>query len=541
MRILVADPLAPAGIDALAAMYDVDVRTGLSAQELRQAIPGYDAVIVRSATRIDARVIAASDRLKVIARAGIGLDNVDVDAATARGIIVCNAPQSNVVSAAEHTIALLLALARRIPDADRSLRAGSWQREGFQGVELHGKTLGILGLGRVGTLVAQRCAAFGMHTVAYDPYVSAERAGTLGVELVSSVRRLCDAADVLTVHLPQTPDTVGMIGEEELRALGPDALLVNTARGGIVDEAALHRVLVEGEIGGAALDVFDTEPMTDSPLFTLPNVVVTPHLGASTKQAQDKAGLMVAEAVDLALRGEFVPSAVNVQVSAVISDVVRPFMPLAEKLGRLFTALHEGVTSTITLEYRGRIAEQDTSALTLSTLKGLLTYVVDEPVTFVNAPLIAEERGLKLTTLSSAAARDFVSLVRLSTDGENAVAGTLIGPANKERLVEMWGFEIDMEPGRYMLFFRYADRPGIVGAIGNQLGEADVNIATMQVGRHEMGGDALIAMTVDSPVPPEITERIARTIGATEARTISLTPQRNDSPQTYERDGSAMA
>jgi D-3-phosphoglycerate dehydrogenase len=523
MRVLIADKLSDAGVTALRTHHDVDVRTGLPTAELVRIIGDYHAVVVRSATTIDADVIAAADRLKVIARAGIGIDNIDVAAATERGIIVCNAPQSNTVSAAEHTVALLLSLARRIPAADRSLRGGRWERSAFQGVELHGRTLGVMGLGRVGTLVARRCAAFGMHLVAYDPYVSADRAAHLGVELVASPRRLCEVADVVTVHLPRTSDTVGMIATAELAALGPSGLLVNTARGGIVDEAALVTALVDGTVGGAALDVFESEPTTRSPLFDMPNVVVTPHLGASTQQAQDKAGLMVAEAVDQALAGEFVPSAVNVAVTAAVTDQVRAFMGLTEKLGRLFTALHEGVTSAITIEYRGRIAEEDVSALTLAALKGLLTDVCDEPITYVNAPLTAEERGLKVTTMSSPTARDYVSIVRLSADGDSAVSGTLIGPNDKERLVELWGFEIDMEPGVHMLFFRYLDRPGIIGRIGSRLGDEDVNIATMQVGRHEMGGDALIAMTVDSAVSPDVTARIAEDIGAAQARTISLT------------------
>ncbi|CAN5818099.1 phosphoglycerate dehydrogenase [soil metagenome] len=522
MRVLVADALSDAGVSALAASHEVDVRTGLTRAELIAAVAGYDAVVVRSATTIDAGVIAAADRLKVIARAGIGVDNIDVDAATARGIVVCNAPQSNTISAAEHTIALLLALVRRIPAADRSLRDGAWKRSDFQGTELHGRTLGVMGLGRVGTLVAHRCAAFGMRLAAYDPYVSAERADQLGIQLLASPTRLCEAADIVTVHLPRTPDTVGIVGRAQLQALGADGMLVNTARGGIIDEDALFAALRDRVIAGAALDVFAEEPLTASPLFDLPNVVITPHLGASTKQAQDKAGVMVAEAVDVALRGEFVPSAVNLPVAAAVTEQVRAFMGLMTKLGRLFTALYEGVTSTITVEYRGHIAEEDPSALNLAALTGLLSDVVDEPVTFVNAPVTAAERGLKLTTMTSPVARDFVSVVRLTADGENAVAGTLIGPANRERLVELWGFEIDMEPSEYMLFFRYVDRPGIIGKIGSLLGAADINIATMQVGRREMGGDALIAMTTDSAVAPATAVRIAEAIGSTQARTISL-------------------
>ncbi|MDQ3708626.1 MAG: phosphoglycerate dehydrogenase [Actinomycetota bacterium] len=520
-RVLVADSLSPAGVTALAAHFEVDVRPGMTRPELLEAIRGYDAVVVRSATQIDADVIAAADRLKVIARAGIGLDNVDVTAATARGVIVCNAPQSNVISAAEHTMALLLSLARSVPQADRSLRAGEWRRSEFEGVELYGKVLGILGLGRVGTLVAQRCSALGMRLVAYDPYVTVERAHRMGVELVETVPELCALADVLTVHLPKTPETVGIVGLDELRSMKPTARVVNTARGGIIDEEALYVAVADGWIAGAALDVFAHEPMTDSKLFGLDNVVVTPHLGASTTEAQDKAGTMVAEAVVLALHGEFVPSAVNVAVGAAIPEAVKPFMPLAEKLGRLFTALGSGGVDEVTVEYVGRIADEDCQALTLSALRGLLSGVVHEPVTFVNAPLLAEERGLRVSTLTSRATRDYVSVVRLCSD-DLRVSGTLVGPANRERLVEVLGFDVDMEPSDHMVFFRYADRPGIVGLIGKVLGDADVNIATMQVGRQEAGGDALIAMAVDTAIPTDVVAHIADVIGATDARALDL-------------------
>ncbi len=521
MRVLVADELSEAGVEALAEHFDVDVRTGLEKSQLLDIIGAYNGVVIRSATTIDADVIAAADKLKVIARAGIGLDNVDVPAATARGVIVCNAPQSNVISAAEHTVALLLSLARQIPPADATLRQGQWKRSAFEGVELHGKTLGVVGLGRVGVLVAQRCSAFGMKLVAYDPFVAPERAARMGVELAPSVRQVCEVSDVITVHLPKTAETVGIIGAEELRAMRPRTLLVNTARGGIVDEDALYTALSEGWIGGAALDVFSTEPMTDSPLFSLPNVVVTPHLGASTTEAQDKAGTMVAESVVLALRGDFVPSAVNVQVRAGIPESVKPFMPVTEMLGRLVTALHSGQKSELVVEYVGKVAAEDTQALTLSALMGMLSGVVHEPVTFVNAPLLAEERGLKVSTVTSSSSQDYVSLIRLRS-GDVEVAGTTVGPKHKPRLVEVWGFDLDMEPTDHMVFFRYVDRPGIVGTIGGRLGQAGVNIATMQVGRREAGGEALIAMAVDSGIPPDVVEEIREAIGATDARAIEL-------------------
>jgi D-3-phosphoglycerate dehydrogenase len=522
MRVLVADPLSDAGVAALADDFDVDVRTGMDKTQLVAAIGDYDAIVVRSATTVDADVINAGGRLKVIARAGIGLDNVDVAAATGRGVLVCNAPQSNVISAAEHTVALLLSLVRVIPAADASLRERRWDRGAFKGMELHGKTLGVLGLGRVGTLVAQRCSSFGMRLVGYDPYVSPERAAQMGVELVPTVAELCQVADVLTVHLPKNAETVGLIGTDELKSMKPTARVVNTARGGIVDEEALYTALSEGWIAGAALDVYTTEPMTDSPLFALDNIVVTPHLGASTTEAQDKAGTMVAESVKLALAGEYVPSAVNVAIRAGIPEEVRPFLPLVEKLGRVFTAFHAaGAASELTVEYLGEIARSDTQALTLSALKGLLADVVAEPVTFVNAPVLAEERGLKVATLSSPSAKDYVSLVRLCA-GDLRIAGTLVGPAHRERLVEVWGFDIDMEPTDHMVFWRYVDRPGIVGQIGGALGDADVNIATMQVSRQARGGDTVLAMGVDSEVPEEVVRAISEQIGASEGRRIAL-------------------
>lgn len=521
MRVLVADKLSEAGVEELRQSFDVDVRTGLDKASLIEIVGEYEAVIVRSSTQIDADVIAAADRLRVIARAGIGLDNVDVGAATAKGVIVCNAPQSNVISAAEHTVALLLALARDIPRAHRSLTSGEWKRSSYQGVELHGKTLGVVGLGRVGALVAQRCSAFGMRLVAYDPFVSPERGAQMGVDLVPTVAELCRVADVLTVHLPKTSETEGIVGEAELKSMKPEALVLNTARGGIINEAALYKALSEGWIAGAGLDVYETEPTTDSPLFTLDNVVVTPHLGASTTEAQDKAGTMVAEAVRLALAGDFVPSAVNLQVKSGIPEPVRPFMPLAEKLGRVFTALHTGGAAELTVEYRGKLATSETEALTLAATRGLLYDVCGEPVTLVNAPILAEERGIKISTLASRDTDDYVSLIRLSA-GDVHVAGTLIGNNHMERLVEVWGFEVDMQPSDHMVFFRYADKPGVVGLIGGKLGESRVNIASMQVGRRSAGGEALIAMSVDSAIPDEVVADIATEIGANDARQISL-------------------
>jgi len=526
VRILVADPLADAGIAALSEHHDVDVDTGLPKERLVEIAPGYDAIVVRSQTTIDADIIAAGDRLKVVARAGVGLDNVDVEAATRHGVIVCNAPQSNIISAAEHTVALLLSLARNIPQANAALVEGRWERSAWKGTELHDKVLGILGLGRIGTLVAQRCHAFGMRLLAYDPFVAPDRAARIGAELVSTVDEVLERADFVTVHLPKNADTIGLIDADRLAKMKPTARLLNVARGGIVDEAALADAVANGVIAGAAVDVFATEPTTHSPLFGLDHVVVTPHLGASTDEAQDKAGTQVAEAVNLALAGEFVPSAVNVQ-GGEIEDVIKPFLPLAEKLGRLLTALAEdGITGEVTVEYCGDIAPADGRIVGLSVLKGLLGSVCSEPVTFVNAPLLAEERGLNLREVSDPHSDDYVSLLRVSGIGRDGrtirVAGTVVPPGDRERLVEVWNTPVDLEPTADMAFFRYDDRPGVIGAVGNGFGEAGVNIAAAQVGRQAAGGQAIMALSLDDSASREVVDGIAESIGAHEGRVIHL-------------------
>jgi D-3-phosphoglycerate dehydrogenase len=437
-----------------------------------------------------------------------------------------------VISAAEHTVALILAQARNIPQAHDALREGRWERGRFQGAELYGKTLGIVGLGRVGALVAQRLNAFGMRLLAYDPYVSRDRAAQMGVELASLADVLA-RADIVTVHLPKTPDTTGLIGETELAAMKPGARLVNTARGGIVDEAALAKAIGDGQLAGAALDVFAEEPTTQSPLFELEGVVVTPHLGASTTEAQDKAGIAIAEQLLLALAGQFVPNAVNVDAGAV-PDAVRPFLPLVEKLGRLYTALAGGGPGgrasalgggRLHLEYVGALAEQDTRVLTLAALKGMFSPVVHEPVTFVNAPLLAAERGVEVTETRTRQSRDWVNLVTLSGEGSRGqvgVAGTTVGPRDAERLVAINGIPIDMAPADHMAFLFYEDRPGVIGRVGTILGEAGVNIASMQVGRRKQGGEALMALTVDAGIPAGVLERVEAEIGAHDSTFIHL-------------------
>ncbi len=526
MRILVADPIADAGVDALAQHHDVDVKTGLSKEDLLAIVGRYDAVVVRSQTTIDAAVFDAASNLKVVARAGVGLDNVDIDAATRQGVIVCNAPQSNVISAAEHTLALLLALARNIPQADAALRAGRWERSTWTGTELQDKVLGVLGLGRIGTLVAQRAHAFGMRLVAYDPFLAPDRAARLGVELLPTVEDVLRRADFVTVHLPKTPDTVGMLDAERLAQMKPTARVLNVARGGIVVEEDLAAAVRTGVIAGAAVDVFESEPTTESPLFDLRNVIVTPHLGASTEEAQDKAGTQVAEYVNLALAGEFVPSAVNVQGGA-IDDVVRPYLSLGEKLGRMLTGLAaDGISGEVTVEYLGDLAAADGRLIALSVLRGLLSPVCSEPVTFVNAPLLASERGLHVREVSDPHSEDFVSVLRVSGVGRDGhpirVAGTLLHPGERERVIEVWDTPVDVQPSDHMAFFRYADRPGVIGTIGNVFGEVGINIAAAQVGQLQDSNEAIMALSLDEVVPREVIEDIVARIGASEGRGVSL-------------------
>jgi D-3-phosphoglycerate dehydrogenase / 2-oxoglutarate reductase len=523
MRVLVTEPLSERGLELLRKDFQVDVRTELAGAGLVAAIGAYDGLVVRSQTRVDAAVLEAAENLKVVARAGIGLDNVDVEAATRRGVMVVNAPQSNILSAAEHTLALLLAQARNIPRADAALRAGTWARERFQGVEVAGKSLGLVGLGRVGSMVAQRAGAFGMRVIAFDPYVSRDRGREIGVELMPTLEALLVQADFVSIHLPRTAETEGLIGERELSLMKEGARLVNTARGGIVDEHALAKAIEDGRLAGAALDVFADEPVTEHELFEFDEVVVTPHLGASTVEAQDKAGTTIAEMVSLALRGEFVPYAVNVSAGAEVAEVIRPFVPLTERLGAILTGLAEGALRSIECEYLGRIAEADTRVLTLAAVKGCLAGVVHEPVSFVNAPVIARERRIAVSETTSTVSRDYVNLVTLRAEteaGDVAVAGTLVGKRNAERLVQVFDFDIDMAPARHMAFFLYEDRPGIVGTVGTLLGKAAVNIASMEVGRKTAGGLALMGLTVDSPIPPEVLDRIVAEIGAERAQAI---------------------
>ncbi len=522
--VLIAEELSPATIEALGLDFEVRHCDGADRPALLRAIVDADALLVRSATRVDAEAFAAAARLRVVARAGVGLDNVDVRAATQAGVMVVNAPMSNIISAAELAVGLLIAAARHIPAAGAALKRGQWQRSKFTGIELYEKTAGIVGLGRVGVLVAHRLAAFGMHVIAYDPYVAPARAAQLGVRLVP-LDELLASSDAISVHLPKTPETVGLIGPDQFALVKPTVIVVNAARGGIVDEHALYVALKESRVGAAGLDVFDSEPCTDSPLFEFDQVVATPHLGASTAEAQEKAGIAVARSVRLALAGELVPDAVNVQ-GGVIAEDVRPGIPLAEKLGRVFTGLAGTSPAQLDVEIRGEITAHDVRVLELAALKGLFQDVVQDAVSYVNAPLIAAERGVSVRLTTDPDSPDFRNLVTLRgclADGSQvSVSGTLTGPRQVEKLVEIDGFELEVELSDHMAVFRYEDRPGIVGTVGQLLGGAGVNIAGMQVSRDRKGGHALVAMAVDGAIPAELLDEIVSAIGAASARQVDL-------------------
>jgi D-3-phosphoglycerate dehydrogenase / 2-oxoglutarate reductase len=521
-RVLVSEPLADSGLEAMrAAGLEVDLRPGLSPEELLDAVPGAAALVIRSATQVTAEVLAAGADLVVVGRAGIGLDNVDVAEATRRGVMVVNAPQSNILSAAEHTLALLLAQARNVPQANADLRAGKWNRSKWEGVELHGKTLGIVGLGRVGVLVAQRAYSFGMRLLAFDPFVNSERARQIGVQLVPTVEELFAQSDFVSIHATKTPQTVGLVNASVLAHAKPGLRLINAGRGGIVDEQALAGAVRDGTLGGAAIDTFATEPTTESPLFALDNVVVTPHLGASTSEAQDKAGVTIAEQVVLALRGDFVPFAVNVAASDV-SETVRPFLSLAERLGRLFTGLAGGAPETLEITYEGEIADYDCRVLTLSVLRGVLGPVSDEPVTFVNAPQIAESRGIEVRETTSSDARDYVNLISVRGAGGTHVAATLFGKQDAPRIVGIDDLRVDLPPSRHLLVVHNDDTPGMIGVVGQILGRAGVNISDFHVGRGAGDEAALMAIATDTLAPADVVREIGAADGIQSAVAIDL-------------------
>jgi D-3-phosphoglycerate dehydrogenase len=522
--VLIAEKLAPSVVEELGD--DVEIRhvDGTDQPALLTAVAEADALLVRSATKVDAEVLKAGPKLKVVARAGVGLDNVEVPVATERGVMVVNAPTSNIVSAAEHAIALLMAVARNIAAADASLRAGEWKRSSYTGVELNGKTVGIVGLGKIGQLVAQRLSSFGTKLIAYDPYISAGRAAQLGIELVS-LDELMTRADAVSIHLPKTAETLGLIGTEQLKKAKKGMLIVNAARGGLIDEDALADALASGHLGGAGIDVYKTEPTTSSPLFQLPNVVATPHLGASTVEAQDRAGTDVARSVRLALRGDFVPDAVNVQ-GGVVGEEVRPYLPLTEKLGRLLTAVLGATPTSVTVEARGELADEDVFVLQLAALRGVFAGAVDSQVTFVNAPQLAEDLGVRVESTTRSESKDYRSAVsiRASTgDGRSAVvSGTLTGITLTEKLTEVNGRHFDLRAEGDVLLLEYPDRPGVMGKVGTLLGEVGANIEAATVSQTTERSDAIMLLRVDRPVEQGVLEPIGAAVGARIVRSVSF-------------------
>ena len=523
--VLIAEELSPATLEALGPDFEVVNCDGANRAELLAALAkGVDAVLIRSATKMDAEAIAAAKGLKVIARAGVGLDNVDIPAATAAGVMVVNAPTSNIVSAAELAISLLMASARFISPAHAALRNGKWARSKYTGAEIFEKTLGIVGFGRIGQLVAHRMQAFGMDVVAYDPYLQPARAAQLGVRLVE-LDELLKISDFITIHLPKTKETANLIGVDALSKVKPSVRIINAARGGVLDEAALFDAITEGRVAGAGLDVFATEPCTDSPLFTLDQVVATPHLGASTDEAQERAGIAVAVSVRKALAGELVPDAVNVKGGA-IHEEIRPSLPLVEKMAQIATAIAGEAPVSFHLTVKGEISEHDSSILATSALKGALLACGLSDVTYVNAPALAVERGVTssvATDPESPEYRNMISLRAALADGKSVtVDGTLMGIRKVEKIIAIDGFDLDLPPTENLLFLRYSDKPGVVGAVGNALGKSGINIAGMQVARNAAGGEALMALTVDSLISDDLIAAVKKETGANVVRSVTL-------------------
>jgi D-3-phosphoglycerate dehydrogenase len=522
--VLIAEELSPATVEALGPDFDVRTVDGTDRLALLSALADANAVLIRSATQVDAEAIAAAPKLKVVARAGVGLDNVDIKAATEAGVMVVNAPTSNIISAAELTIGHLLSIARHIPAANESLAAGEWKRSKYTGAELYEKTVGIIGLGRIGALITTRLQAFGMNVVAYDPYVTASRAQQMGVRLLSLDELLAES-DFITIHMPKTPETNGMISAAQLAKMKKTAYIVNVARGGLIDEAALADALANNVIAGAGLDVFVTEPPTGSKLLGLPNIVVTPHLGASTDEAQEKAGVSVAKSVRLALNGELVPDAVNV-AGGVIDPSVRPGIPLMEKLGQMLAGLAEGPLASVDIEVRGEIVEFDVSVLRLAALKGIFSNTVSEQVSYVNAPLMAEQRGIAVRLTTDAASDEYRNVLTIrgaTSDGTQlSVSGTLTGPKQLQKIVEINGYDVEVPFAEHLIVMLYTDRPGIVAIYGKEFGEAGINIAGMQIARQRAGGQALSVLTVDSPVPEGLLETVRKAIDADSLREIDI-------------------
>ncbi|MDX2097485.1 MAG: phosphoglycerate dehydrogenase [Leptolyngbyaceae cyanobacterium bins.59] len=524
-KVLVSDPIDQAGIDILSQVAQVDIKVGLPPEELIRVIPEYDALMIRSGTRVTQEIIDAGTNLKIIGRAGVGVDNVDVPSATRRGILVVNSPEGNTIAAAEHTLAMMMALSRHIPSANQSLKGGKWDRKSFIGVEVYKKTLGVVGLGKIGAHVATVARAMGMKLLAFDPFISNERAEQLGCRLVE-MDFLLRESDYITLHLPKTPETLHMINAEALAKMKPTARIINCARGGIIDEAALAAALAEGKIAGAALDVFESEPLGESSLKSLgQEVILTPHLGASTEEAQVNVAIDVAEQIRDVLLGLPARSAVNIPgLRPELLEKLRPYLQLAETLGNLVGQLAGGRIDSLTIRLQGELANNESQPVVVAALKGLLFHALQERVNYVNASIEAKERGIRVIETRDASMRDYSGSLHLTakgTLGEHSVTGALLGD-HEIRITSVDDFPINVPPNRYMLFTLHRDMPGIIGKIGSLLGSFNVNIASMQVGRKIVRGDAVMVLSIDDPLPDGILAEITKVPGIRDAYTVSL-------------------
>ncbi len=524
-KVLVSDPIDQVGIDILSQVASVDVKTNLSVEELIAIIPEYDALMIRSGTRVTKEVLEAGTSLKIIGRAGVGVDNVDVPWATRRGIVVVNSPEGNTIAAAEHALAMMLSMSRYIPAANKSMKEGEWDRKAFTGVEVYKKTLGVVGLGKIGSHVATVARAMGMNLLAFDPFISTDRASELGCRLVE-MDFLLSESDYITLHIPKTPDTANLINAESLAKMKPTARIINCARGGIIDEAALAKALQDGVIAGAALDVYDQEPLGASPLLAVGrSLVLTPHLGASTAEAQVNVAIDVAEQIRDVLLGLPARSAVNIPgLRPDVLEKLRPYLNLAETLGNFVGQLAGGRIEELTIRLQGELAENDTKPIVIAALKGLLSNALQERVNYVNASIEAKERGIRVIETLDATAQDYTGSLYLSAKGslgEHSVTGVLLG-GSEVRIIDMDNFPINVPPTKYMLFTLHRDMPGIIGKIGSLLGSFNVNIASMQVGRKIVRGDAVMVLSIDDPLPEGILNEIKKEPGISDAYTVAL-------------------
>ncbi|HBV96316.1 MAG: D-3-phosphoglycerate dehydrogenase [Peptococcaceae bacterium BICA1-7] len=526
MKVLVMDGVSEAGLAPLRQNSDIEVVIGkkMTEDELVEVIPQYDGMIVRSATKVTARVLEAADRLKVVGRAGVGVDNIDLEASTRKGVLVVNAPDGNTIAATEHTIAMMLALARNVPQAVAKMKEGIWDKKAFLGVELRGKTLGIVGLGRIGSSVATRAHALEMDVIGYDPFITEEKASSMAIELVS-LEDLYRRADFITVHMPKTKETYRMINDKAISFMKKGVCIINCARGGIIDEEALYRAMEEGKVAGAALDVFEKEPNTESPLLKLPNFIATPHLGASTKEAQLNVAVDVSEEIVSALTGNMVKNTVNIpSISPNTLAVVKPYLGLAEKLGRFQAHLAAGRINKVEVIYSGDFAKQEVAPITTAVIKGLLDPILQEAVNFVNAPMLAKSRGIQVLSAVDGMNEGYSSLITVkvySNKEEKTISGTLFGE-NDPRIVLIDGYRVDAVPNGYMLYVPHIDRPRIIGPVGTLIGDHNINIATMQVGRKQIGGKAIMLLSVDGEVPEETLKKIAELEGVQDVKLIKL-------------------